>query len=37
MEWGDITPLEVASPWSGTLDLRDGEQRKNVETYRGRA
>ena len=34
MPFGKVFFLEVASPWSGTLDLRDGEQMKNVETYR---
>lgn len=28
MPFGKVFFLEVASPWSGTLDLRDGEQMK---------
>ncbi len=31
---GKVFFLEIASPWSGTLDLRDDETMKAVESYR---
>jgi hypothetical protein len=34
MPFGKVFFLEIASPWSGTLDLRDDETMKAVESYR---
>jgi hypothetical protein len=34
MPFGKVFFLEVASPWSGVLDLRDAEVIKIVESYR---
>jgi GNAT superfamily N-acetyltransferase len=34
MPFGKVFFLEVASPWSGVLDLRDAEVMKIVESYR---
>jgi hypothetical protein len=34
MPFGKVFFLEVASPWSGVLDLRDAEVIKIVEGYR---
>lgn len=34
MPFGKVFFLEVASPWSGVLDLRDSEAMKIVESYR---
>jgi GNAT superfamily N-acetyltransferase len=36
MPFGKVFFLEIASPWSGTLDLRDDETMKAVESYRQR-
>jgi hypothetical protein len=36
MPFGKVFFLEVASPWSGVLDLRDVEVLKIVERYRKR-
>lgn len=36
MPFGKVFFLEVASPWSGALDLRNAEQMKTVEAYRER-
>jgi hypothetical protein len=36
MPFGKVFFLEIASPWSGTLDLRDDETMKAVECYRQR-
>jgi GNAT superfamily N-acetyltransferase len=36
MPFGKVFFLEIASPWSGTLDLRDDETMKAVESYRPR-
>jgi hypothetical protein len=36
MPFGKVFFLEIASPWSGTLDLPDDETMKAVESYRQR-
>jgi hypothetical protein len=36
MPFGKVFFLEIASLWSGTLDLRDDETMKAVESYRRR-